>query len=191
MSATLPRPGVEYVRLHPADLAYYLLEGPAPRDAVQVLRERRVALEGGQLTLAILGSSHFLEVRVGNRWLCELLACRRPDLDPARLRRTHRGSRDWAHRLQLGALEYDFELWRRDCAPAEFEAECSRLSTPSPRRLGYTFPGEEGSAGGITCLEWSVEGGRATVTTYHTFPGEAALVQSRTTIQARGNGASA
>lgn len=176
-------PGIDYVEQRSTELAYYLYESPAPRWAVRVLAERTLPLPRGQITLAVIGSSHFLEIRFGPSLLCELLACAHPALDAVggRLRRVVGGD-SWELRLRRRAMEYRIELRRDRLSPKQFEMATVRMSEEGHDRLHFCFPPHDGQVGAVTCLDWRVEASTATVDTYHTFPGELTIVQTRSVI---------
>jgi hypothetical protein len=161
------------------DLAYYLLDRAVPRESVRVLVERKLILPGGEVVLAIIGSSHFLQVTAGGRTVTELLTSRRPQLSESPLVTGEEMAGPWRHASRQGAGTYRFEVNRRDCTPRELELETARLTSARPSRLSYTFPAGEDEGAAVTCLDWSIEGNRITVETYHTFPGEPAMVLSR------------
>ncbi len=177
-----PAPPLSYVEQRSVDVCYYLLEGVAPRQLLRVLDERTVQLAHGRLTLAIIGSSHFLEIAAGNAALCELLAC--PTIAMAGLRCSYRlsGGTDWSHRYHAGGFTYGFDLWQERIGRRQFLAESRRLTEPGEHRLHYSFPKSRGADGAVTCLDWQIEGCVATVATYHTFPGELSVVRTRSVI---------
>ncbi len=194
-TAALPAVGapgnapVAYVEQRSADLTYHLFESQAPRGAVCVLAERELALAGGRIALAIIGSSHFLEVRAGDTVLCELLACPRPGLEAAPTKVQLGDRRALAHRLRRDGLTYRFDLWRQRCSGPELEGESARLSSPGPNRLQFVFPAGESPRGAITCLEWQVEGRQVSIATQHTYPGESSIVHTRSVIDIAETGA--
>lgn len=154
-----------------------------------MLEERELLLPGGSMVLAVIGSSHFLEMRAGDAVLCELLACPRPDLQDAPIRIRLAGRMALAHRLQVNGLGYRFDLSRRDWSEPEFETESIRLSSPAPGRMQFVFPAREDTVGAITCLEWQASGGQVSVATWHTFPAESSIVHTRTVIDIAETGA--
>ena len=173
---------VGYVEQHTADLCYYLLESAAPRSAVQVLTEQTVQLAGGRITLAIIGSSHFLEIDTRGTAICELFAC--PSGDLAGLQCGHKTSdgASWKYGSLGPGLAYDFEMWRERLGRHQFEIESLRLQESKERRLHYSFPKAKETGSAVTCLEWQIDGAKAIVSTYHTFPGELAIVHTRSAI---------
>lgn len=173
---------MRYVEQCSADLNYYLLEATAPRRAVRVLREQTVQLSGGRMTLAVIGSSHFLEIESRGSAMCELFTC--PTNGLAGLQCDHKMSdgASWKHHSAGPGLGYDFEVWRKPCSRQQFEMETRRLLEPEEHRLQYGFPKAKEADGAVTCLEWRIDGSRATVSTYHTFPGELAIIHTRSVI---------
>ncbi len=180
-----------YVEQRSTELALYLFDAPAPRGAVRVLAERQLELPGGRITLAIIGSSHFLEIETGGDRLCELLACPRPGLDNLAEWAETIGGDGWSHRLRRGTISYSFDLWKRRYPQGSFEETCAGLSLPGPQRLRFAFPGGDGAGSALTCLEWRLEGKQTAISTHHTFPGELAIVHTRSVIDFADAGASA
>lgn len=179
-----------FVQQRSADLNYYFMEAPAPRGAVRVLAERVLRLPLGSLVLAIIGSSHFLEIQARATVLCELLSCADPNLEglPSTAEMAKGG--EWSHGVRRRDVTYRFEGWRRVCSTREFETETARLSAPGAGELHYLFPQREGPGSALTSLAWQVEGSRATIATYHTFPNELTIVQTRSVIDFAEAGAS-
>lgn len=165
------------------DLAYYLVEGPAPRNAVRVLAEEKVLLPGGEVTVAVIGSSHFLQIVAGNTLMTEVLASRRPALEGLEPTASGSAADEWQHEFQRDGVAYRFELQRSGCSVEELKRETARLAVSKANRLSCSFPDQVGDPGAITCIEWLVEGSRIAVDTYHTFPGEPAMVRSRSVIE--------
>jgi hypothetical protein len=173
---------VSYVEQCSADLSYYLLADTAPRSVLRVLREQMVRIEGGSLTLAIIGSSHFLEFEAGGTVMCELFAC--PTGGMAGLECVHRLSdgATWKSRRREKGLAYEFHTWCEPCSRQQFAAESLRLRDTAERRLHYSFPKSREAESAVTCLEWQTHDTVAMVSTYHTFPGELAIVHTRSVI---------
>lgn len=180
---------MHYVEQRAGELNFYLFESAAPRGLVRVLAEHTLSLPGGRITLAIIGGSHFLEVEAAGTLLCELLVCPRPGLDtlPCRIETISAGR--WSHRWERGNLSYRFDLRHRRYSSDVFDAVCARLGTPQPCRLQYRFPGGDEAGSAVTCIDWQLEGRKATVTTYHTFPGELTIVHTRSMIDLADAGA--
>lgn len=173
---------MDYVEQRSADLTFYLFESAAPRGLVRVLAERTLSLQGGRVTLAVIGGSHFLEVEATGTLLCELLACPRPGLEALPCRAETTGTGNWSHQWDREELSYRFDLWRRRYSNEQYEAECARLGVPKPRRLQYSFPGSDEAGSALTCVDWRVKGRQVAVTTYHSFPGELTIVHTRSVI---------
>lgn len=172
-----------YVDQRSTDLTFYFFDSAAPRGVVRVLAERTIDLPGGRISLAIIGSSHFLEIETGGRLLCEMLACPRPGLDRLPGHAETIGARDGSHWVEeRETLSYRFDLWRHRCSPTEFQEEVALLALPGPGRLRYAFPSSDEAGSAVTCLEWQLEGRSATLATYHTFPGELTIVHTRSVI---------
>ncbi|MCL4369446.1 MAG: DUF2617 family protein [Chloroflexi bacterium] len=178
-----------YVEQPSTDLVYYLFESQAPREAVRVLAERSLSLPRATLTLAIIGSSHFLEIRAGDLSLCEMLACPRPGLGPASLSLQVGNRERWSHSDRRANLGYSCEIWRQKRTAEEFATLSADLPSPAPNQLHFSFPARSGP-GAITHLEWVMEGSTVTVGTLHTFPGELTVVRSRSVIELAAKGAS-
>lgn len=172
---------LEYVRQAPGDLVYWLFEGAAPRAFVKVVLERRLAVPAGEVALAIIGSSHFLEIRTGGSVVTEMLASARPGLDGLLTARGVKSSRSGV-RLVRDHLSYHCSLEEVRYGKADFERDTLRLSTESPQRIFFPFPAGDEGLGAVTCLDWSLEGRAFELNTYHTFPGESTIVRSRTVI---------
>ena len=187
--AATPSSRIDYVEQRLADLVLYLLEAPAPRAAVRILSERRIGLQAGQLTLAVIGSSHFLEITSGNTILCELLACSRPQLVAAAGSGEKIGQRLKRYHLARGSVAYSVDVWSRKLSAREFAGETALLLAEGSNRLLYSFPAGTGLGHAVTCLEWQVKGSRATVATYHSFPGELTIVHTRSVIDIADAGA--
>lgn len=166
-----------YVEQCSTEMSYCVLDAPAPRSRVRVMRERVVAVGGMRLTLAVIGSSHFLELSGDSGFLCELLACRPVDLSGLPSVMERRGVDEWRHSLSRDSVDYRFRIWRETLSPEEFQEETEGLSQEKGTRLVCPFPG-----GAVTCLDWLVEGSRALVKTHHTFPNELSIVRSRSLI---------
>lgn len=149
---------------------------------MRVLSERNVHLPGGRVTLAIIGSSHFLEVEAAGTLLCELLACPRPGLEALPCRAETTGAGNWSHQWDRKKLSYRFDLWRRRYSNEQYEAECARLRVPKPRRLQYSFPRSDEAGSALTCVDWRVKGRQAAVATHHSFPDELTIVHTRSVI---------
>ncbi len=174
---------LEYVHQRADDLVYGLFRCAAPRDLVRVLQERRVRLDGWKATIAIIGSSHFLEMCVSEQVTTEMLASARPGLSALPLVATGASSELRRSETLPGGLDYRFELdWQR-CGVAEFETESRGLSTPAAGRLVCEFPAGEGEPPALTCVEWRAAGTMLAVRTYHTFPGEYTIVRSRSLVE--------
>ncbi|HEX2923022.1 MAG TPA: DUF2617 family protein [Chloroflexota bacterium] len=173
---------MRYVEQCSTDLCYYLLEGAAPRWAVRVLREQTIQLANGRLTLAIVGSSHFLEMETGRVALSELLAC--PTDAMAKMECSHRLSETAScnRQYRTAGLAYDFRIWKDRLEERAFEAESRRLMKHTERRLSYSFPKSREAVSAVTCLDWQIDDCVATVATHHTFPGELAVVHTRSVI---------
>lgn len=164
-----------------ADLSFYLLGTGIPGGSVRVLREHRIAFAGGQVTLAIIGGSHFLEARLPGQTFSEVLACPRTDLGtPTRPEVGALAS--WSCRSDPPGLAYRFECWRDQFSLAGFHAEQVRLTVDQPGRMSWLFPRDGAGTGAITCVEWLVGEREVTVATHHTFPGELVIVRSRSVI---------
>ncbi len=178
-----------YAKQQSADLTYYLFEGSVPRNSVRVLAERTLDLPDGTIRLAIIGSSHFLEIETRDVTVCEMLACPRPGLETitgyVETMRTGKGS----HRVRLGNLGYQFNLSSSRRSSDRFLADTTELGLPKPNRLRFSFPAGDEAGSGLTCLEWQTDGNRATVATYHTFPSELAIVRTRSVIDFAEEGA--
>jgi len=171
-------------------LNYYLLDSAPPRKAVRILAEEEIRLPGSRLALAIIGSSHFLEVRDGETTLSELLTCPNPAMTAALGSGSVIGSLEsWRHAMQRDGLRYHFESWRKVHTDDRFALETARLSAPAANRLRYVFPSEDGGLGAVTCLEWRHTGNQAVIATYHTFPDELAIIHSRSVVDTGGTGA--
>ena len=147
-----------------------------------MLAERKLLLPGGEVTLAVIGSSHFLEVVAGDVVISEMLVSRRPRLEglPEGVRVGTVG--EWRRELRLNGVTYRFELHSSRCSPEDLDRDTARLVLSAANRLSYVFPSRAGETGAITCIEWQVDGSRITVETYHTFPGEPAIVRSRSVV---------
>lgn len=174
-------PVLEYVGQAPGDLVYRLLSCPAPRDSVKVLIECRVAFGSTVASIAIIGSSHFLEVDNGGRVFTEMLASTGGTsgaLPPLKLLRGCPGS----HELEVNGLSYRFQMDSRRYGRTEFERESDRLSGDADGRIWYRFPARIGESAAVTCLDWRASSSGLTLETYHTFPGESTVVRSRTRI---------
>ena len=180
---------IDYVEQLSTELTFYLFQSASPRGAVRVLAEHSLRLPGGGITLAIIGSSHFLEIETADEALSELLACPRPGLDALPGYAETMEADSWSHQEERKALSYRFDLRRRHYRLREFEEKSSRLATPAPERLSYVFPGSDGSGSALTCLEWRIAGRRAAIATYHTFPDELTIVQTRSVIDFAETGA--
>ena len=177
-----PLTAARYVHQRPEELVYRLLAGMAPRAVVRVLSERTIALPWGEATLAIIGSSHFLELTAGDSAFTEMLSSSGPDSEALPLLARIEGPRGRHFRRVDGRITYRFEMRRKDLDAAEFRAETERLTHEDPDRISFRFPAEGDEPGGVTCLEWRVDAGTLRVETHHTFPGELAVVRSRTAI---------
>jgi len=188
MTGTLP---LAYVEQHAADLTFALFDAPAPRESITVLSERTLRLLGAEMTLAIIGSSHFLEIKAGRTVLCEMVACPHPGLYHLPRVVELAGQGPCQHRLRRGTVSYRFGLRRRRLTSDEFLRESVDLSAPGPNRLQYLFPASGRAGSAVTCLEWRLEDRRATVATYHTFPNELMIVQTRSVIDVSEGGAAA
>jgi len=171
-------------------LRYYLLDSAPPRHAVRVLVEKEIRLPGLSLVLAIIGSSHFLEIRSGETILSELLTCPNPAITAALGSGSAIGKLEsWRRGLRRDGLRYQFECWHRVHTDGQFALETARLSAPAANRLLYVFPPEDGGSGAVTCLEWQQRGNQAIVATYHTFPDELAIIHSRSLVDTVETGA--
>jgi len=150
---------------------------------VRTLAERMLELSGGRLALAIIGSSHFLEIRGARTTLCELLSCSNPELREqlAQSEALGKGER-WSCRVRREDVSYRFECRRRRYAARDYELEAARLLVDRADRLRYSFPQKEPARSALTCLEWRVDGRRATVATHHTFPEELVIVHTRSVV---------
>lgn len=179
------RPGepvsVSFVQQTSDEIGYWLFDGAAPRDAVKILSECRLALPGGEVTLAIIGSSHFLEISSGDTLLTEMLTSARPGLDHLPMARPLRTGHEGV-RLIRGGLDYRFRVEHLRYRTESFDKESRRLTQDAAYRLSYSFPAGPHETGAVTCLDWRVDGPRFALETYHTFPGESAIVRSRTEV---------
>jgi hypothetical protein len=173
---------IGYVQQHSDDIVYYLFEGPAPRDAVRVLGERTITFPGGAVVLAVIGSSHFLQLSAGSVVMTEMLASECPSLERLSLLARSGTVADWRHEVTRDGVAYRFELHRQGCSLAELRRETVRLASPALNRLAYRFPSDRGEEGALTCLEWHAEDSRLTVETYHTYPCEPAMVLTRSVV---------
>ena len=173
---------VPYVEQRSADLVFHLFDSAAPRGAVRLLAERSLDLPDARINLAIIGSSHFMEIETGKGVLSELLACPRPGLDRLPGHTETIGMEDRSHWLKRDQFSYRFDLWRRRLSAGEFREEADALAAPGPLRLQYLFPNLDEAGSAVTCLEWQVEGPRAVIVTHHTFPGELTIVHTRSVI---------
>ena len=137
---------------------------------------------GGEATMAVIGSSHFFEVVAGGVVIAEMLVSSGPGLrglpEPVRVG----AGGEWRYEHRRGHVGYHFELYSSTCSSEVLRETTARLATPGPNRLSYVFPEGEGAPGAITCLEWQLDVSRITVETYHTFPGEPAIVRSRSVV---------
>ncbi len=183
-------PTLTYVEQRPEDLTYYLFEAPAPRDVVRVLREQSLALPWGSIALAIIGSSHYLEIRSTGATLCEMLACPHPGLEAVARRAEWNGEGLYDYQTSVNRLSYRFRLSRQSLAARQFEAEGLRLSIDHPHRLSYCFPGGRSGGNALTCVDWEMERSRVVISTHHTFPDELVIVHTRTMIDLAEAGAS-
>ncbi len=147
-----------------------------------MLAERKLVLPGGEVTLAVIGSSHFLEVAAGDVVISEMLVSRRPRLDglPDGVRIGAAG--EWKRELRLNGVTYRFELHVSRYSSQELDRDTAQLALSAPTRLSYLFPRRADETGAITCIEWQLDGNRITVETYHTFPEEPAMVRSRSVV---------
>ncbi len=176
-------PLIAYVQQRSTDLTFYLFDSPAPRHAVRVLVERTLDLPGGRIRLAIIGSSHFLEIESREGCLSEMLACPRPGMGDMPGHAETLGAVDRSHWLEeREALTYRFDLRRERFSPSEFRRRVVDLRLPGPSRLVYDFPSLDEAGSAVTCIEWQVEGRTATFATYHTFPDESTIVQTHSVI---------
>ncbi len=134
------------------------------------------------MTLAVIGSSHFLEAVAGDVVISEMLVSRRPPLEglPEGVRAGAAG--EWRRELRRDGMVYHFELHYSRCSPEELDRDSARLALPAPNRLSYVFPSRASETGAITCIEWELDGSRITVETYHSFPEEPAIVRSRSVV---------
>lgn len=148
---------------------------------MQVLAERRVQIPAGELVLAIIGSSHFIEIRGLGVTLCELLTCPNSKLSSVIGEGKSCAAR-YSRQLEREKLSYSFNCQRHDLTRQQFDTETAEISELRGGRLVYIFPGKQGPNSALTSLEWQVEMHRAGITTYHTFPDELAIVQSSTVI---------
>ena len=170
-----------YVRQTPGDMVYWLFEGSAPRNLVKVISECRVPVPGGEAVLAIIGSSHFLEIGIGGAVLTEMLASVRPGLDGLLTARGLRNGRGGTQLVRDG-LDYRFRLEEIHYNPVDFARETERLVREDPHRLCCRFPAGNGEASAVTCLDWQIGPQVLNLDTYHTFPGESTIVRSRTVV---------
>lgn len=147
-----------------------------------MLAERKLRLPGGGVTLAVIGSSHFLEVVAGGMVMSEMLVSHDPALEGLPQPVKVGAVSGWRHERRRGNVAYQFELHTSSCSFGDLDRETARLAVSSRNRLSYVFPSRDGELGAVTSIEWQVEGSRITVETYHTFPGEPAIVRSRSVV---------
>lgn len=177
-----PSTALQYVEQDASQVNFFLLDTAAPRHLIRVLAERRLCLGAGEITLAVIGSSHFMEIRVDGQALTEMLACPTPDLArvlPGRVI----GERDslCRHAMKWN-ISYRSWVWREALEPFDFEKATVRLSEKQADRLSYTFPTREVGVAAITCLDWRLDGRSLAVRTYHTFPDQFTIVHSRSVV---------
>src|SRR5512142_1052254 len=112
-------PSLAYAHQTPDDLDYRLLACHAPRELVRVLVERRLRLAGGEVALAIIGSSHFMEIRARSTVVTEMLASSRPELSGLP-QAEHVQTSGGCSAIVAEGLSYHFEMESRRYSPEAF-----------------------------------------------------------------------
>ena len=165
-----------------------LYDGRVDRSALAVFAQGSAVGNAIQIDAAVIGSSHWMELRAGDLVLTEMLACQpAPAGRPLEVWRPGEAGID---RIVRSAVRYAFDA--RVLSRADASAELVRLSNgiggaharPAEVGLAFEFPAPDGGECGAETLVWAaVTGSGATVRTAHTYPSEGLVVVSRTEMR--------
>jgi hypothetical protein len=156
-----------------SQLNYKLLTGPTDLQPLRILATQEINWRGWSVSLHVLGMSHAVSLRKGNRRITELLTCSTAEQDrkPAFAMRADPGGEMCAEtdglvcRVRLGAIE----LTDGDGLEGEFSA-AERLEVAFPRAAEGVTP--------VTRIGWRLCGEALIVETVHSYPEEGRGVRS-------------
>jgi hypothetical protein len=175
---------VVFVEQRVSELRYLLYAGRVESAGWQVLETVVIPVPGGELELALIGSSHVLRARSAGDEVTEVLACSSPPIGPVPLI-ARRGNAPW----QAGARCGDLEL-RTGGAIERFAdvrsllAAQDRIAAQRPQLL-RRFPRGALDADPLTAIRLGrLDAAGLSVRTYHTYPSDRCIVVTRTTLVA-------
>jgi hypothetical protein len=173
---------VFFVDQRVGELHYLLYAGRVESAGWQVLESVVMPLAGGELELALIGSSHVLRARSAGEEITEVLACSAPPIGAVPLV-ARRGNAPWQARVWCGNLEL-----RTDGAIERFAdvrsllAAQERIAAQRPQLL-RRFPRGALDAVPLTAIRFGrPDAAGLSVTTYHTYPSDRCIVVTRTTV---------
>ena len=148
----------------------------------------RAWAKGTEVSAAVIGSSHWLAVRIGGVGLTEMLACRTaPAAKPLAVWRPGEAAVEFAVK---GGARYRFEA---EVVPQSQAAsqlhrlrELISFATLVPEEVGlqFEFPSPEGEFGSAETLVWAAAtAGSVKARTAHCYPSEELVVLSTTEIR--------
>ena len=165
-----------------------LFEGFVDRSGFNVFARGRALREGVEVEAAVIGSSHWIEVRARSLALTEILACQPP---PAgRTVAVWRPGEGAVERAASAQARYRFEA--RIARLAEARGELARLrelislATMASDEVGLAceFPAPDGSSRGAETMVWSVATEQGvSVRTAHSYASEGLVVLTHTGIR--------
>ena len=165
-----------------------LYEGRVDRSALAVFAQGRAARKDIQIDAAVIGSSHWIEIRAGELVLTEMLACQpAPAGRPIAVWRPGEAGID---KIVRDAVRYAFDAQVQSRVDAT--AELVRLREGIDRAhartaevgLAFNFPTPDGGGGAAETLIWAAATGSGVAArTAHSYPSEGLVVVSRTEMR--------
>lgn len=169
-------------------LRLQLYDGLVDRFDFPMFARGRAWADGTEVAAAVIGSSHWMEVRMGGVALTEMLACRTaPAGEPLAVWRPGEAAVEFTVK---GGARYRFEA---EVVPrSQAAAELRRLReligfanlVPAEVGLRFEFPSPEGESGSAETLVWAAAtAGNVKARTAHCYPSEELVVLSTTEIR--------
>jgi hypothetical protein len=168
-----------------ADLRYFLYPVVLDGAAWHVLDRLVVAVAGGNLDLAIIGSSHVLTLHIGDAALTEVLACL-PSVPAPVLPLAQRAARGcWQAQAACGPAVWTTHFAAQEyLSVAAFADAQAAIVAQRPALLRH-FPQGPYPLPPLTAIGYAVAADEAQLTTWHTYPQERVIAVTQTIISLR------